>query len=99
MDICRQLIGYPMADRFIRDIVKCDEKWVYYRNSDASKERLGPHQPAKIIVKIIYSASKVMCVRWNFEDVIHWEFSPNWRAVDADFILNLESVNEIPSTI
>ena len=32
VDVCRQLIGNPMDDRFIRRIVTCDEKWVYYRN-------------------------------------------------------------------
>ena len=58
VDICRQLIGNPMDDRYIRKIVTCDEKWVYYCNSDASKQWLGPRQPAKVIVKEIGSALK-----------------------------------------
>ena len=32
VDICRQLIGNPMDDKFISNIVTCDEKWVNYRN-------------------------------------------------------------------
>ena len=49
--ICRQLIGIPMHDKLIRRIVTCDEKWVYYRNPDASKQWLGPRQPTEVIVK------------------------------------------------
>ena len=29
----------------------CDEKWIYYRNPDASKQWLGPCQQAKVTVK------------------------------------------------
>ena len=36
VDICCQLISNPMDDRFIRRIVTCDEKWVYYCNPDTS---------------------------------------------------------------
>ena len=36
LGICRQPIGNSMDDRFIRRIVICDEKWVCYRNPDAS---------------------------------------------------------------
>ena len=58
MDVCRQLIGNPIDDRFIRGIVTCVQKWVYDRNHDASKLWLGPRQPAKVIVKKIGSAPK-----------------------------------------
>ena len=35
VDICCPLIGNPMNDRFIRRIVTCDEKWIYYHNLDS----------------------------------------------------------------
>ena len=47
------LIGNTMDDIFFRRIVTCDEKWVYYRNPDTSKQWLSPRQPAKVIVKKI----------------------------------------------
>ena len=52
VDICRQFIGNPMDDIFIRRtiIVTCVEKCVSYRNPDASKQWLGPHQPSKVIL-------------------------------------------------
>ena len=38
----------------------------------------------------------MLCVWWNFEGVIHWEFVPNGRAVDADlYSQQLERVHEI----
>ena len=52
------LIGNTMDDIFFRRIVTCDEKWVYNRNPEASKQCLGSHQPAKVIVKKIGSAPK-----------------------------------------
>ena len=41
-------------------------------------------QPAKVIVKRNRLATKVMCVWWNFEGVIHWKYVPNRRAANAD---------------
>ena len=38
MNICRQLIGNPMDERFIRRIAIYDEELVYYRNPNASKQ-------------------------------------------------------------
>ena len=74
-------------------------KWVYYRNPDASKQWLGPRQTAKVIVLKNQFGPKVMlCVWWNFGDVIHWEFVPNRRAVDAGiYSQQLERVREIVS--
>ena len=40
----------------------------------------------------------MLCVWWNFEGVIHWDFVPNGRAVDADFYSQqLERVHDILS--
>ena len=59
VDICSPFTGgNPMDDRFIRRIVTCNKKWVYYRNPDASKQWLGPRHPAKVSVKNIGSARK-----------------------------------------
>ena len=56
----------------------------YYRNPDASKQWFGPRQPAKIILKNRFDLKILLCVWWNFEGVIHWEFVPNGRAVEMD---------------
>ena len=62
VDVCRQLIGNPVDDRFIRRIVTCDEKWVYYRNPDASKHWLGLREPAKVIVKKLGRPQSNVCL-------------------------------------
>ena len=86
-----------MDDRFIRKIITYDEKWVHYRNPDASNEWLCPRQPAKVIVKINQFSSKVkMCVWRNFESVILWEIVPNGCAADADlYSQQVEQLYEI----
>ena len=60
VDICPQLFGNPMDDRFMKKIATSDEHWVDYRNPDASKQCLGPRQPAKVIVKKTLFGPKVM---------------------------------------
>ena len=38
----------------------------------------------------------MLCVWWNLDGVIHWEFVPNGREVDADlYSQQLERVHEI----
>ena len=49
--ISSTFIVNPMDDRFVSRIVTCDEKWIYYRNPDASNQWLGPRQPAQVFVK------------------------------------------------
>ena len=77
-----------MDDWIIRRIVTCDEKWVSYRNPDASKQWLGPRQPDKVIVENNRFCPKVMCVWCNFEGVIHWELFETGVQSMQIFILN-----------
>ena len=51
VDICRQHIGNPMDDKFIRRILLHVMKNWSYRKPDASKQCLDPSQPVKAIVK------------------------------------------------
>ena len=52
---------------------------------------------AKVFVKNDRFGPKViLCVWWNFEVVVHWEFVPNGHAVDAElYSQQLERVHEI----
>ena len=96
VEIFRQPIGNPMDGRFFRRILRFDEKWIYYRNPDASKYWLSHRQPAKVIVKKINNPKVMLCVWWNFEGVIHWDFVSNGSAVDADvYYQQPERVHEI----
>ena len=46
--------------------------------------------------KNLFGLEVILCIWWNFEGVIHWEFVPNGRAVDADlYPQQLEQVHEI----
>ena len=73
-----------------------DEKYVYYCKPDASKQCLGTHQPAKVIIKKSVRPKVMLSVWMDYEGVIHWQFVPNGRAVDEDlYSQQLERVNEI----
>ena len=50
----------------------------------------------KSSLKNRFGPKVLLCVWWNFEGVIHWEFVPNGRAVDADiYSQQLDRIHEI----
>ncbi len=51
VSICRKLLENPLDDRFIRRIVTCDEKWVYFNNPDKRNQWLNPGQAAEPVSK------------------------------------------------
>ena len=63
-----------------------------------------PRNSGSVFVNLLKSSLKnigfgleiMLSVWWNFEGVIHWEFVPNERTVDADlYSQQLERVHEI----
>lgn len=96
VEICRKLLENPWDHRFIRRIVTCDEKWVYYTNPDKQNQWLDPGQMAESVAKRDRFSRKVLlCVWWNFEGVIHFELVPNGQTIDADlFCAQLDRMYE-----
>lgn len=85
VDACQQLLTNPWDDRFIRRIVTCDEKWVYFSNPDKENQWLDPGQMAEPVPRRDrFSRKTMLCVWWNFEGIIHFELVPNGRAINAD---------------
>lgn len=97
VEVCKELLSNPQDLRFWRRIVTGDEKWIFFRNPDMGKQWQHPGQPPKPVVKRGRFEQKVMlCVWWNFEGVVHFEFVPHGRAVDADlYSQQLERVYDV----
>ena len=51
IDICDKLLRYPKDERFLRQIVTCDEKLLYYRYTDTSNQRIDKGSQAEAVVK------------------------------------------------
>ena len=51
--------------------------------------------PKSWFKKSHFSPKVMLCVWWNFEDVIHWKIVPNVIAIDVDLYSQLERVYEI----
>ena len=83
----------PMDDRFIRRIVTCGKNG----SITATLTPRTPQNSGSIPVNLPKPQLKNRCVWLNFEGVIHWEFVPNGRAVDANLYPQLERVYEILS--
>lgn len=63
VDTCRKLLDNPRDDRFIRRIVTCDEKWVYFSNPDKQRQWLSPGQVAEPVAKRDrFSQKALLCV-------------------------------------
>lgn len=85
METCRKLLENPRDDRFIRQIVTSDEKWIYFSNPDKQNQWLDAGQvPEPVPKRERFSQKALLCVWWNFEGVIHFELIPNSISVDAD---------------
>lgn len=85
VDVCRQLLLNPNDQRWIKRIVTCDEKWVYYDNPDKRNQWLDPGQVAEPVAKRErFSQKAMLCVWWNYEGVVHFELVPNNRAINAE---------------
>lgn len=50
-DTCRKLLKNSRDDCFIRRIVTCDKKWVYFSNPDKQNQWLDLGQIAKFLAK------------------------------------------------
>ena len=85
VDTCRQLLENPMDERWIKRVVTCDEKWVYFSNPDKENQWLEPGQMAEPVPKRDHLSRKAMlCVWWNFEGIIHFKLVLNNRSIDAE---------------
>lgn len=85
VNTCKQLLTNPRDLRFIKKIVTCDEKWIYWKNPDRGNQWLYPGQPALPVPKRDRFEKKVMlCVWWNFEGIVHFELVPDGRGITAE---------------
>lgn len=72
-----------------------DEKWIYFRNPNKKEQWLLPGDAGTPVVQQSRYDRKVMiCVWWNCDGVVHWEFVPGGRAVNSElYIEQLERLH------
>ena len=99
VEVCRQLLQNPRDERFIRRIVTCDEKWIYFSNPNKENQWLDPGQMAKPVAKRDRFSKKVMlCVWWNYEGIIYFELTPNNIAINSElYSEQLKRMHEVLS--
>lgn len=84
LTICSHLLQNPQDIRFLKSIVTCDEKWVYYNNPDMTKQWVQKDQPAKQVPKRgRFNKKAMLCVWWNYEGIIYFEVIPDGVAINA----------------
>lgn len=84
IDVCRKLLERGPDDRFFKQIVTSDEKWIFLVNPNRKTQRVPRDKPAQPTCKHDPFGRKVMIsVWWNFEGILHFEFIQAGRSVDA----------------
>jgi len=97
IDICEKLLRYPKDERFLRQIVACDEKWLYYRYPDTSNQWIDKGSQAEAVVKHgKFEKKSLLCVWWNYEGVVHFELLPDDQTIHSEvYCLQLQQVYDI----
>lgn len=86
LNVCKDLLQNPQDMRFFRRIITCDEKIIYLRNPNTSKQWLSKGQSSLPVVKRGRFDKKVMlCVWWNYEGIIHFEVVPGSQMINAEY--------------
>lgn len=85
VDVCKKLLENPKDERFLKRIVTSDEKWIYLNNPNNRNQWLDRGESAKPVVKLDRFQEKAMlCVWWNYEQVIHYELVPDGQTINSD---------------
>lgn len=97
VSVCQTLLKYPRDTRFLRQILTCDEKWIYYVSVDNKKQWHLPGEPLLPVVKQSRFLKKVLIsVWWNYEGIIHFELIPDGHPITSEvYCQQLDRVHEI----
>jgi [histone H3]-lysine36 N-dimethyltransferase SETMAR len=89
-DICQKLIEKPHDDRYLRQIVTTDEKWIYFRNPDKSCQWVDRGSRAEPHPKRGQFEKKVMLsIFWNYEGVILFDLLPHGQTINSEYYCDL----------
>jgi hypothetical protein len=74
----------PNDDRFLREIVACDEKWTFLNNPSQKRQWLDPKKPVLPVPgRDRFDTKFLLCVWWNNEGIIYFELLENGYTVNA----------------
>jgi histone-lysine N-methyltransferase SETMAR len=75
----------PKDHCFIKRIVTCDEKWIYLNNPGLQKQWLDKGQlPVPVAKRERFKKKVIVCVWWNYKDLIYYELVPDGRTINAE---------------
>lgn len=84
VDVSHQLLDQRFCDRKIKPIFTNDQKWIFSRNLDYRNQWLNPGKFPELVVRHGRFEHKMMlCVYWNFEDLINFELVKDGCAINA----------------
>lgn len=82
---CNDLLARLEAGMQLRQLITCDEKWVYLNNKTAERQWLKPGEHGDPIPKRGQHAPKLLlCVWWSIMGVIHFELLPDGATINSE---------------
>jgi histone-lysine N-methyltransferase SETMAR len=66
--------------RFIKRIITCNEKWIYFNNPNLQKQWLDKGQ----LPVPVTSGGGLLCVWWNYKGLIYYELVPDGHTIKME---------------
>lgn len=100
ISICKQLLQNPRNDRFWKQIITGDEKWIFFNNYDRRSQWVScGEKPMRVPKTDRFGKKILLCVWWNFEGIVHFELVPRGASVNAElYTEQLDRVYDILKT-
>lgn len=85
ISICSSLLLRNKSEAFLKRIITCDEKWIYFDNTRRSGEWVDKDAQPSTIAKQMITPRKVMIiVFWSMAGIIHYDFLNFGETVTAE---------------
>lgn len=89
VDTCRELLRRHRNGRLLRQIITCDESWVYYDGRVRRCQWLRSGQAAKSTPnRDPHGKKRMLCFFWSMQGPVYWELLPKGTTINSTLYCN-----------
>jgi histone-lysine N-methyltransferase SETMAR len=92
---CQELLALHRRGGLLRNLITCDESWIFFDNPHRGKQWLSPNQRGVPVPRRPMHGKKLMlCVFWSMRGPVHWELLPPNTSITSNLYCDqLSNVN------
>jgi histone-lysine N-methyltransferase SETMAR len=85
ISICNSLLSRYEIEPFLKQIITCDEKWVFYDNAVNKRQWLDANEaPEHIAKRDIHGDKRLLCIWWDYKGPVHYELLGRNQTITAE---------------